>query len=202
MKFQLDIKNSTIHTEFWTLASFHQGISNSGAWLQFSRDGTSNTWQAGMSSDNSHVIRASDATDMLIANQNGNTTTDGNLDVGSTGDNQIQIHGTGATTPYAEFKVSNGQKCVWDFQNPSNSNIWSSIKVKGVKFMDFTPTDNLTIMHKATGINGSINIGLNQDGTPLATSNVKTYFNHVGSFGFMMMEGRYRDQGFLHFETN
>ena len=52
MKCPLEIKNSTIHTEFWTLASFHQVIANSGSWLQFSRDGTSSTWQAGMSSDN------------------------------------------------------------------------------------------------------------------------------------------------------
>ena len=27
-------------------------------------------------------------------------------------------------------------------------------------------------------------------------------FNHVGNTGFMQMEGRYRDQGLLHFETN
>ena len=130
------------------------------------------------------------------------TTISGNLDVGPTGDNQIKIHGTGATTSYAEFKVSNGQNCVWDFQNPSNGNIWSSIKVKGIKFMDFTPTDNLIIMHKATRINGSLNVGLNQDGTPLPMSNVKTCSNHAGSSGYMTMEGRYRDQGFLHFETN
>ena len=39
-------------------------------------------------------------------------------------------------------------------------------------------------------------------GTTPAQSNVKTYFKHAGSTGFMMMEGRYRDQGFLHFETN
>ena len=120
MKFPLDIKNSTIHTEFWTLAPFHQGVANSGSWLQFARDGTSNTWQAGMSSDNSYVIRAPDATNMLIVNQNGDATISGSLDVG-----------------------------------PSQ-----------------------------------------------AQSNVKTCFDHVGSTGFMMMEGRYRDQGFLHFETN
>ena len=133
------------------------------------------------------------------------TTIDGNLDVGSTGDSQTNIHGTGATTSYAEFKISNCQNCVWDFQNPSNSSTWSSTKVEGFKFMDFTPTDNLIIMHKATRMNGSLNIGLNQDGTPLAMSSVMlalSYFNHVGSSGFMMMEGRYRDQGYLHFETN
>ena len=81
MKFPLGIKSPTIHTEFWTLASFHQGIANSGSWLQFSRDGTSNTWQAGMSSDNSYVIRASGATNRLIVNQNGNTTISINLNV-------------------------------------------------------------------------------------------------------------------------
>ena len=58
------------------------------------------------------------------------------------------------------------------------------------------------IMHKATGLNESLNIGLNQDGTPLSMGNAKTYFNHAGSSGYMMMEGRYRDQGFLHFDTN
>ena len=74
-EFPLDIKNTTIHTEFWTLASFHQGIANSGSWLQFSRDGTSNTWQTGMSPDSSYVIRAPGATNRSIANQNGDTTT-------------------------------------------------------------------------------------------------------------------------------
>ena len=39
------------------------------------------TWQAGMSSDNSYVIRASDATYRLVVNQNGNTSTSGDLDV-------------------------------------------------------------------------------------------------------------------------
>ena len=73
-KFPLDIKSSTIHTEFWTLASFRQGIANSGSWLQISRDGTSNTWQTGRSSENPHVLRASDATNRVIVNQNGNTT--------------------------------------------------------------------------------------------------------------------------------
>ena len=61
-KFTLNIKSSSVHTEFWALASFHQEIANSGSWLQFSHDGTSNIWQPGMSNDNSYVIRASDAT--------------------------------------------------------------------------------------------------------------------------------------------
>ena len=81
-KLPLDINNSTIHTEIWTLASFHQAIENSGSWLQFSRDGTSNTWQSGMSSDSSYVIRASDATNALTVNQTCNTSISGDLDIG------------------------------------------------------------------------------------------------------------------------
>ena len=38
----LTIKHSSIHIESWALAPFHQEIENSGSWLQFSRDGTSN----------------------------------------------------------------------------------------------------------------------------------------------------------------
>ena len=103
-----------------TLASFHQRIANSGSWLQFSRDGTNSIWQTGMSSGNSYVTRASDATNVLSVNQNGNVALTRNVDVG-----------------------------------PSQ-----------------------------------------------AQRRINTYFNHVGSTGYMMMEGRYGDQGFLHFETN
>ena len=106
-KFPLDIKSSTIHTEFWTLASFHQGIGNSGSWLQFSRDGTSNTWQTGMSPDNSYVIRASDATNVLSVNQNGNTTVSGNLDVGSGSSSRIRSHASNnGYTGYAELNIA------------------------------------------------------------------------------------------------
>ena len=76
----LYVTNSTTHTNYWTLATFHQLMANSGSWIQFSRDGTSNTWQTGMSSDNSYVIRVSDVTTCLTVNQNGNTTISGNLD--------------------------------------------------------------------------------------------------------------------------
>ena len=88
-------------------------------------------------------------TNHLLSNKISNTgdvSMSGNLDVGATGNNSIKIHGTGATTSYAEFKVSNVQDCVWDFQNPSNSNVWSTIRVKGVNFIDFSPNCN-TIIH-------------------------------------------------------
>ena len=58
----LYVTNSTTHTNYWTIATFYQKNTNSGSWIQFSREGTSNTWQTGMSSDDSYVISASDAT--------------------------------------------------------------------------------------------------------------------------------------------
>ena len=57
-------------------------------------------------------------------------------------------------------------------------------------------------MHKDTRINGSLNVGLNQDGIPLATSSVKAHVYHAGSTGFLEMEARWRDQGYINFETN
>ena len=45
-----------------------------------------------------------------------------------------------------------------------------------------------------TTVYGNLDAGQSQ-----AQTSIKAWFNHVGSTGFMMMEGRYRDQGFVHF---
>ena len=212
MKFPLDIKNSTIHTEFWALASFHQGIANSGSWLQFSRDGTSNTWQAGMSSDNSYVIRASDATNMLIVNQKGNTTISGNLDFSKV----LTLQRNPAVSDTPPLTITNSSSNVWflgQFESPVN-NIGCLIEYKTIAsstswwtgvWGSNTNEFNIWLNYKGlslkpTGdavINGNLDIGPSQ-----AQSSMKTYVNHVGSTGYMMMEGRYRDQGVLHVETN
>ena len=76
----LYVTNSTTHTNYWTPATFHQLIANSGSWIQFSREGITDTWQTGINSDNLYVIKASDATNVVTVNQNGNTTISGNSD--------------------------------------------------------------------------------------------------------------------------
>ena len=58
----------------------HQLIANSGSWIQFSREGITDTWQTGIDSDNPYVVRASDAT--ICLNPNGNVALTGNLSVG------------------------------------------------------------------------------------------------------------------------
>ena len=60
----------------------------------------------------------------------------------------------------------------------------------GSKGLTIKPTGDTTI-------SGKLDVGPSQ-----AQSRITTYFNHAGSTGHMMMEGRYRDQGYLHFETN
>ena len=86
----------------------------------------------------------------LTSTPHGDTIWRNKLDVGLSGDNQIKIHGTGAIISYAKFKASHGQDCTWDFQNPSNNNVWSNIKAKGITLIGFTPTGNLTLMHEKT----------------------------------------------------
>ena len=68
--------------------------------------------------------------------------------------------------------------------NTNEFKLWFNYKGLSIK-----PTGNAVA-------SGNLDVGPSQ-----AQSDVTTYFNHVGSTGFMMMEGRYRDQGFLHFET-
>ena len=76
----LYVTNPTYHTNQFTLATFHQPMANSVSRLQFSQDGTSNTWQAGMSSESSSVIRASYATNLGV-NPNGDVALTGDLKV-------------------------------------------------------------------------------------------------------------------------
>ena len=58
----LYVRNPTYHTNHFTLATFHQLMANSGSWLQFSREGLTDTWQTGMDSDSPYVVRVSNST--------------------------------------------------------------------------------------------------------------------------------------------
>ena len=59
-------------------------------------------------------------------------------------------------------------------------------------------SDNKIKLQKDTTTSDNLDIGPSQAQSIIK----KTHFNHVGTTGYMMMEGRYRDQGCLHFETN
>ena len=191
MKFPLDIKNSTIHIEFLTLASFHHGIANSGSWLQFSRDGTSDTWQAGMSSDNSYVTRASDATNRSTVNQNGDTTISGTLNA-----QRLSITNTISRPIEINNTMHNGPYLVEVSQNYSNNDLLFALRCLpfntlwcfGVATSNqyiISPENSTNFSIQSNGntpTSGNLDVGPSQ-----AQSNVNTYFNHVGSTGFMMM---------------
>ena len=101
------MQKPTTHTNYWTLATFHQLIANSGSWIQFSREGITDTWQTGIDSDSSYVIRASDATNVVTVNQNCNVALTGDLDVGSVridaGTYKMGKFSVGDTTAYETF---------------------------------------------------------------------------------------------------
>ena len=155
-KFTLNIKSSTIHTEFWTLASFHQVIANSGSWLQFSRDGTSDTWQAGMSSDNSYVIRASDATNALTVYQNGDTTISGNSNVGVGATSlKIKVHSTQqGYTGHIELHSQSPWIFKLEFITTHPTPRPFIFQKKGSIYFEFN-ANNQTVIHYKSLVNGS-----------------------------------------------
>ena len=77
----LYVTNPTYHTNHFTLATSHQLMANSGSWIQFSREGITDTWQTGIDYDNPYVIRTSNSTNVVTVNQNGNVALTGDLDV-------------------------------------------------------------------------------------------------------------------------
>ena len=109
------------------MASFESTIAEDGCLMQWITPASSTYWWSGVWGANTNEFNIWFNHKGLSIKSNGSAAISENLDVWATGNNSIKIHGTGATTSYAEFKVSNGQNCVWDFQNPSNSNVWSSI---------------------------------------------------------------------------
>ena len=113
----LYVRNSTTHTNYLTPATFHQLIANSESWIQFPREGITDTLQTSIDSDNPYVIRASDATNVVTANRNGNVALTSNLDVG-----------LGASSPIAKAHDNNEGstgslqlKARWKNQSPLSS---------------------------------------------------------------------------------
>ena len=159
-----------------------------------------------MSSDNSYVRRAPDATNRLIVNQNGNTTINETLEA-----QKLSITNTTARPIEINNAMHNGPYLMATSQNYSNNNLLFALRCLPVNQLwcfGVTTSNQYIISHENstkfsiqsncnTTISGNLNVGPSQ-----AQSNVKTYFDNFGSSGFMMMEGRYRDQGFLHFENN
>ena len=57
--------------------------------------------------------------------------------------------------------------------------------------------NDIVHIYEDTTIGGNLDAGTSQ-----AQTSSKACFNHAGNTGHIRIEGRYRDQGYLHFETN
>ena len=75
--------------------------------FNFSREGITDTWQTGIDSDSSYVIRASDATNVVTANQQSNVALTGNLVVGKILTSK-RVPGVSDTTPLTIINESPG----------------------------------------------------------------------------------------------
>ena len=208
----LYVNNSTTHTNYWTLATFHQLIANSGSWIQFSREGITDTWQTGIDSDNSYVTRASDATNVVTVNQNGNTTISEKLDVGKVLTLK-RIPGVSDTTPLVIINDSPGGATVATYTSPASNqgcvSFWTTAAsstpwVTGVMWGGLNEfviwRNNIGLTIKPTGdttISGHLDVGQDQ-----AQTSIKAYVNHIGYTGNVQIEARWRSQGFIHFNTD
>ena len=63
--------------------------------------------------------------------------------------------------------------------------------------MQLSGSDNKVNIYKDTTINGNLDVGLGA-----ANTKIKAHVNHAGSTGYMGIEGRWRDQGYINPATN
>ena len=157
--------------------------------------------KTGIDYDNSYVIRASDATDVITVNQNGNTTMSGNLDVGKVLTLK-RVPGVSDTTPLVIINDSPGgatvatytstasnQGCVFLHTTAASSTPWMTGVVWGGlnEFVIWNGCNNIGLAIKPTGdvsISGNLDVGttgnnsIKTHGTGVATSDAKCKINN------------------------
>ena len=117
----------------------------------------------------------------------------GMLDIGTTYTNSRTRCNAevGGHTGYAELKAAGSWDMFLNLQTTYPNGGWMYFKIINDDYIQLSCSDNEVNIYKDTTISGNLDIGPSQ-----AQSSINTYFHHVGSTGYMMMEGRYRDQGF------
>ena len=158
-----------------------------------------------MSSDNPYVIRASDATNRLVVNQNGDTTISGNLDVGgivnttkiyltnAVWDNfPLAITNTGTNWFQGEYMATdNGVGCLFGYQtsgstaywwsgvwgsNTDGFNIWFNCQGLSLKSGGSAVLSGSLTQNSDASLKGNVeDVGLTGCTNMLGNINVKTY---------------------------
>ena len=113
----------------------------------------------------------------------------------------LVITNTGTNWFQGEYiATANEVGCLFRYRTSGSSTYWWSV-VWGSNTNDFNIWFNNTgLSIKSDGdvsISGNLDVGQDH-----AQTSIKAYFNHAGSTCHIRIEGRHRDQGFLHFETN
>mgnify|MGYP003340965473 CR=1 FL=1 len=132
-----------------TGASFQSTASGQGFLINYTTAQSATPWTTGVNwgGANDFIIRSNNLG--LTLKSDGDALLTGDLTIGTVNDNSIKINTTGNATGYTEIRSINGINSRWDFQNGTHWQAWSSIKVKGSSFMDFSYHDNLIIHYKS-----------------------------------------------------
>ena len=174
------------------LGTFESTLNNIGCLVEYNTSASSTSWWTGVWGANTNEFNTCYVYKGLSIKPTGDVSISGNLDVGvGASHSTIKAH-----VDHVGYTGYIGLEARWNTQgymnfettSPGTSYLFLAIKSDPYLYCG----DDKVYMYK-----GYLDIGPSQ-----AQNIINTYLNHDGSTGNMMMEGRYKDQGYLHFETN
>ena len=162
-------------------------MANSGSWIQLSREGITDTWQTGIDSDNSYVIRASNSADVVTVNPNGDTAS-GNLDVGQ---DQAQtsinayVNHIGKTS-YVEMEARWANQCYINFKTDHTYSLLLFAAKVSLKEQVYTYSGNdIVHIYEDTTRSGNLDVGkiLNLQRHPTESDTIPLIITNTSSSG-------------------
>ena len=142
-------------------------------------------------------------TDTLLADKLtniGDIELPGMLDIGTSGYTNSRIRrnaGLNGFTGYAEMRAANSYDMYLNLSTARANGGWMYFKINNDDYMQLSGSDNKVNIYKDTSISGNLDVGASQ-----AQTSMKPYVNHIGKTGYVEMEARWANQGYIHFKTN
>ena len=154
-------------------------------------------WESGVNWGGANEFIITSGSNGFTLKPTGDAAISGNLDVNvSNSPSPIKAYNTmDGYTSCIQLEAKWNSQAYMKFESNKPGALYVFITVKDDLHMYCG--NNKVHMCTDTSIDGNLDVGQSQ-----AQTSIKAYFNHAGSTGHIRIEGRYRDQGFLHFETN
>ena len=142
-------------------------------------------------------------TDTLLADKLtniGDIDLPGMLDIGTSGYTSSRIRYNAAVngyTGYAELRAYSSYGMHLNLSTTRTDGGWMYFKINNDAYMQLSSSDNKLNTYKDTAISGNLDVGQDQAQTPR-----NAYVNHMGKTGYVEMDARWANQGFIRFKTN